>query len=156
MLDRGDVHDDARPLCEHHGEQRAVEPHGGHQVEIHLLLPLGVTERGEPAGRRLRATEHVDQDVEAAERVPREPGHPCTAIGRGHVRCDVVDAFGRVGWHGACRGHDRDTVLTQDVDDRGAHTLRTRGHQCTTPGKTEIEAHAVIARRAMASPASVK
>ena len=53
MLDRRDVDDHAGSLREHGRQQRAIEPHRRHQVEIDLFPPRLVVECGEPAGRRL-------------------------------------------------------------------------------------------------------
>jgi hypothetical protein len=50
MLDRRDMDDDTGSLREHGRQQRAIEPHRRHQVEIDLLAPRLVVEYGEPTG----------------------------------------------------------------------------------------------------------
>jgi hypothetical protein len=49
MLDRRDMDDHTRSLHEHGRQQRAIEPHRRHQVEIDLFPPRLVVECGEPA-----------------------------------------------------------------------------------------------------------
>ena len=56
-------------------EQRAIEPHRRHQIEIDLLSPCFVVECGKPAGGRLRAAEHVD-DVSMPPRWSRALAAP--------------------------------------------------------------------------------
>jgi hypothetical protein len=108
------VHDDARPLREHRRQERAVEAHGGHQIEVELPLPRLIVERSEATRRRARATEHVDQDVD--EVLERLSGDARRSLRRGDIGGDVanpVDVFGR----GASGRHDANTSLSQGNDD---------------------------------------
>jgi DNA-binding HxlR family transcriptional regulator len=51
------VNDDTRALGEHPGQQGPIQPHGGEQVEVKLLVPRGIVESGEAARRRRRAAQ---------------------------------------------------------------------------------------------------
>ena len=51
-LDRRDVDDHARPLCEHRWQQRPVETDPREQIQVERALPLLIIEHREAAGRR--------------------------------------------------------------------------------------------------------
>ena len=131
-LDRRDMDDHTGPLREHGRQQRAIEPHRRHQVEIDLFPPRLVVECGEPAGRRLRAAEHVDDDVDAAQVVEGALSDKGATLSRRDVRRDVVHAGKRAARNRASRGHHARAVLSQHLDDGGADSLR--------PGRDERSA----------------
>ena len=75
MLNRRDMNDHARSMREHRWQQRTIELHRGHQVEVDLLSLLLVIECSEPTGGRLRAAEHVEvscHDLESRDSVALE------------------------------------------------------------------------------------
>ena len=61
-LDRGDVHDRTAPGGDHRRDERPVEPDGGKQVALQLVLPMLVVDRREPAAGRVGAADDVHED----------------------------------------------------------------------------------------------
>jgi hypothetical protein len=59
--------DHARALVEHVWQECPVQPDGRKQVEGERALPLAIIEHREAARRRRRATNDMDDDVDAAE-----------------------------------------------------------------------------------------
>jgi hypothetical protein len=61
------VDDNAITLRNHRWEQGAIEANRRHQVLVQLLGPFRIVERSKPAAWSTRATQHVDEDVDAPE-----------------------------------------------------------------------------------------
>jgi hypothetical protein len=140
----------------HRGQQGPIEAHGRHQVEIDLLSPLFVVERREAAGGRLRSAEHVHDHIDTAQCVEREPSNTSAPLRCGDIRRDIVHAIWRLCRNRASGRRDCHPILVQDLDDGGSHSLRAAGHERTTAGDFQVEVHAVISNRAIASLSKVK
>ena len=147
MLDRRDVHDDAGALPEHRRQQCTIEADGGHQVQIQLLRPRLVVERGESAGRGVRPAEHIHEDVDPAEAAEEALRDGRAARSRRNVRGNVVHASVCVSGNLACRRDDCRTSVVQHIDDGRADALRAGGDE---------QAHGAISSRAILSPSRVK
>ena len=114
-------------------QERAVETHGWHQVEVEFLLPLVVIEHSESPGWRRRATDNVHDDVNATKVPPDSIDYSRATCRRGDVSSNE---------HSICRlrtrpgrAQDLGTHLRQPRDDCLAQTLGAAGHEGTLPYK---------------------
>ena len=118
------------------GEIEVIRPSGLGD----LFPPRLVVECGEPAGRRLRAAEHIDDDVDAAQVLERALCDKGAPLSRRDVRRDVVHAGKRVAPNRASRGHHVRAVLSQHFDDGGADSLRPGRDERSATRESKIEA----------------
>jgi hypothetical protein len=100
------VDDHAGALLQHQREQPTVETNCGEQVAVHRVLPMLVSECGEPSARCRRSSDIVDQNVDPAQAIP-------------HMGDDLLRTLGRAeaGFHEQIRlkhvrGVDRAVVTT--------------------------------------------
>ena len=147
--------DDARALFNHRRQERPVQAHGGKQIEVKFPLPLVVVEHREAAGRRGRAADDVDNDVNTAKMVANRFGNGRAALSSGdvcsdeHLICRIVGARSR-------RGQDIDAGLSQPGHNGFADTLSAAGDEGATTLELEGAAHRRISSETILSPSISK
>src|SRR5262245_46458969 len=156
MLNRRDMNDDARSPRKHRRQQPPVQPHGWHQIQIDLLVPLRIIECGKPARRCLRPAKNVHDDVDGAKMGESALGDCSATDGRREVRRDVMHARDDIARQRPGSGHDVRTRLRQNLDDRGSDAFRPAGHERATTGELEVEDHGLISSLATLSPSTAK
>ena len=95
----------------HCRQQRPVKTHGWDQIEVEFLLPLVIIENRESAGRRGRAADNVDDDVNAT----KTPANSSATIAQPSAVGDVCGdehRIGRIVVERSRRGQDFDTGIS--------------------------------------------
>ena len=80
-LQRGDVHDGARPLFQHAGQDGAVQPDCGQQVGAEGLHPVVLREGQHSAWLGERRPDAMHDDIETTENPDRFASHEVCTFG---------------------------------------------------------------------------
>src|SRR5260221_12058919 len=110
---------------------------------VELPHPFLVAECGKSAAGCAGATEHVDEDVDAAELLEHRTRHPDRALGRRKVGGQIVHTVVRPGRRGASCGRDPHSSVTERLHYRGTYALRAPRHERALIGQLQIEGHGV-------------
>lgn len=97
--------DDTTTPFNHVRHELPVQTNGRKEIEIELVVPLGIRQGDIPASRSRGTAEHMNNDVHASQPFPDSGGKVIAAFGRGQVCRDELDAiFKRVrSGPGACQ-----------------------------------------------------
>lgn len=89
--------DDAACARHHVRQEQAVEADGRQKIVGQFLLPLLLRERRKSAGRGGRASQHVDEDVDAAEALGNGVGERSRAVFGGQIGRNEKGVGQRIG-----------------------------------------------------------
>src|ERR1700730_13878773 len=144
--------DDGWALRNHRWQERPVEAHGGHQIEVQLLRPFVVAERRKAAARRLGTAEHIDENVDPAKLFKHCPHHGGATLRRGDIGRYVSAAIPRDRWHGARGRDDLYSLLAEHINDGCANAFRAARNERAASFKFEVEVHGMIPERVNTGP----
>ncbi|CAI8736688.1 hypothetical protein EMIT0P12_10105 [Pseudomonas sp. IT-P12] len=135
--------DHTRPTFQHVREQRTVQAYRRKQVQVELALPVLVAQRSESATGRRGATQHMDDDVHAAQAVP-DRAHQRIATFAGREIGRDEQGIGQVAARVSGRGHHPRPFGEELFDYSLSDALGAAGHQ--DPFAAQFEVHGAISR----------